>query len=43
MLGNVHTLNLMYCNNITDVSKLGKVHTLNLLGCKNINDKFRWL
>ena len=28
MLGNVHTLNLSYCDGITDVSMLGNVHKL---------------
>lgn len=37
-LGNVHTLNLSFCQNITVVSALGNVHTLNLRYCKNITD-----
>ena len=36
-LGNVHTLDLSYCE-ITDVSALGNVHTLNLRYCENITD-----
>jgi len=28
MLGNLHTLDLTGCDNITDVSMLDKVHTL---------------
>ena len=38
MLGNVHTLNLSECDNITDVSMLGEVHTLDLSCCSNITD-----
>ena len=37
-LGNVHTLNLMCCQNITDVSMLGNVHTLDIRNCKKITD-----
>ena len=37
-LGNVHTLDLSGCSNITDVSALGNVHTLNLSGYGNISD-----
>jgi len=38
MIGNVHTLDLLYCINITDVSMLGNVHTLNLRYCHGITD-----
>ena len=38
MLGNIHTLNLERCENITDVSALGNVHILNLSRCYNITD-----
>ena len=38
-MGNIHTLNLNNCKNITDVSKLGNVHELNLIGCNNITGK----
>jgi len=38
MLGNVHTLNLHKCHNITDVPMLGNVHTLILRWCNNIRD-----
>ncbi|NBS59756.1 MAG: hypothetical protein EBS65_22515 [Betaproteobacteria bacterium] len=34
----MHTLDLSYCNNITDVSMLGNLHTLDLTGCDNITD-----
>ncbi len=37
-LGNVHTLNLSYCKNITDVSALGNVRKLHLSSCENITD-----
>lgn len=37
-LGNVHTLNLSYCDNLTDVSCLGNVHSLNLSFCYKITD-----
>ena len=37
-LGNVHTLYLLRCHGITDVSGLGNVHTLNLSGCEGITD-----
>jgi hypothetical protein len=37
-LGQVHSLNLSYCSDISDVSTLGHVHTLNLRGCRNISD-----
>ena len=47
MLGNVHTLNLKYCNNITDVSMLGNIYTLyidkdeyDLTGLENVNIKY---
>ena len=35
-LGNVHTLDLHGCNNITDISELGNVHTLYLSKNNNI-------
>jgi len=35
---NVHTLNLSYCKNITDVSLLKNVTNLNLTCCKGITD-----
>ena len=38
VLCNIHTLNLSYCDNITDVSSLDSVHTLDLTKCKNITD-----
>jgi len=34
----VHTLDLSYCDNVSDVSNLGGVHTLNLRHCDNISD-----
>ena len=34
----VHTLDLNYCQNISDVSALGNVHTLYLVCCQNISD-----
>jgi hypothetical protein len=37
-LGNVHTLNLRYCEGVTDVSALGNVHTLNLTILHDIHD-----
>ena len=37
-LGQVHSLNLSNCYNVTDVSSLGKVHLLNLSNCKNVTD-----
>ena len=36
MLGNVTTLNLNWCRNITNVSMLGNVTTLHIFGCNNI-------
>ena len=36
MLGNVNTLYLLICQNITDVSMLGNVNTLDLRFCQNI-------
>jgi hypothetical protein len=36
MLGNVHTLDLSNCFNISDVSMLVKVHTLDLAGCEGL-------
>jgi len=38
MLGNVHTLKLWHCSEITDVSMLGNVHTLILFHCSKITD-----
>ena len=38
MLGSVHTLALIGCTGITDVSALGDVHTLNLNCCTAITD-----
>ena len=39
-LGNCHTLNLQFCNEINYyVSHLGNVHTLNLSGCNKIIDE----
>ena len=34
-LGDVHSLNLSWCNGLTDVSSLGavRVHSLDLSGC----------
>ena len=37
-LGQVHSLNLWGCKNVTDVSSLGQVHSLDLSGCRNITD-----
>jgi internalin A len=37
-LGNVHTLDLSFCDNITDVGALASVHTLNLSNCRGITD-----
>ena len=34
----MHTLDLSYCSEITDVSALGNVHTLKLNGCNKIID-----
>jgi hypothetical protein len=34
----VHTLNLSYCKNITNVSVLGNVYDLDLSYCNNITD-----
>jgi hypothetical protein len=44
LLGLVHdskkqvSLNLSYCDNVSDVSALGHVHTLNLRECPNVSD-----
>ena len=38
MLGNLHTLDMSYCENITDVSMLGNLHTLIMSYCENITD-----
>lgn len=37
-LGNGHTLDLSFFDNITDVRALGNVYDLNLNGCKKIKD-----
>ena len=37
MLGNVHTLDLRGCKNVTDVSMLGNVHTLDVRFCSHIS------
>ena len=39
-LGNLHTLDLGYCNNVTDfgISFLSNLHELNLSGCYEISD-----
>ena len=34
----VHTIDLSWCEKITDVSALGSVHTLNLSGCHKIEN-----
>jgi hypothetical protein len=34
------SLNLIQCQNITDVSNLGSVHKLNLSNCKNISSVY---
>ncbi len=34
----VHTLDLSYCQNITDVSMFGNCHTLDLRYCHKIKD-----
>ena len=38
MLGNLHTLNISFCNKITDVSMLGNLHTLDISQCDKITD-----
>jgi hypothetical protein len=37
-LCNVHTLNLLYCSNLVNVTALGNVHNLNLSCCEKIVD-----
>ena len=37
MLGNIHTLILSFCKNITDISMLGNVCNLDVYRCKNIS------
>jgi hypothetical protein len=34
----VHSLNLIGCDNVSDVSALGYVHTLTLVLCRNVSD-----
>ena len=40
-LGNVYNLNLSFCDNITDVSKLGHVYNLNLSYCDKITEVYK--
>ena len=37
-MANIHTLDLSFCQGVTDVSMLGTVHTLNLWNCRGVTD-----